>query len=136
MPEPANKALYEEVKDEAKSKFKRYPSLYASSWIVKTYKERGGTYKGPKPKTGGTDQWRKEKWVQIIPFLKSGRVVECGQDTKDTKACRPLKRVNKSTPTTLPELMKKHTKKDILEMARKKNKNMKKRVNWDKLEFY
>lgn len=132
---PKNKKLYEEVKEEAKKKYKRFPSLYASAWIVKEYKSRGGTYYGTKEEEGIT-QWFKEKWVMVIPFVKSGRVVDCGEKSKDTKACRPLKRINKSTPITLPELLDMHSKKDILEMARKKNKNMKKRVNWEKLEFY
>lgn len=132
---PTNPSLYEDVKEEAKARFKRYPSLYASAWIAKEYQKRGGKYKGKKP-TDGTGRWFKEKWVQVIPFLKSGKVVECGTDNKDSKACRPLKRVTKDTPVTLPELMKMHKKEDILAMARKKNKNMKKRVDWEKLEFY
>jgi hypothetical protein len=132
---PKNKALYEKVKDEAKKKYKRYPSLYASAFIVREYKSRGGTYYGTKEEEG-ISQWFKEKWVMVIPFVKSGKVVECGEKSKDTKACRPLKRINKSTPITLPELLDMHSKKDILEMSRKKNKNMKKRVNWEKLEFY
>jgi len=132
---PKNKQLYDKIKEEAKTKYKRYPSLYASAWIVKEYKSRGGTYYGTKEEEG-ISQWFKEKWVMVIPFVKSGKVVECGSKLKDTKACRPLKRINKSTPITLPELLDIHTKKDILEMARRKNKNMKKRVNWEKLEFY
>ena len=44
-PTPTNKALYNSVKSEAKRKFDVYPSAYASAWIVRTYKKRGGTYK-------------------------------------------------------------------------------------------
>ena len=44
-PTPANPKLYSRVKSEAKSKFKVYPSAYANSWLVRTYKKRGGTYK-------------------------------------------------------------------------------------------
>ena len=33
-----------EVKAEAKKKFKVYPSAYANAWLVKTYKARGGGY--------------------------------------------------------------------------------------------
>ena len=84
---PQNKALYETVKEEAKRRYKRYPSLYASSWIIKEYKSRGGKYKGTTK--GGTTQWYLEKWVMIIPFLKTGKVVECGSQIKDGKACRP-----------------------------------------------
>ena len=41
---PTNSELYARIKSEAKAKFDRYPSAYASSWIVKTYKDRGGRY--------------------------------------------------------------------------------------------
>ena len=44
MATPKNKSLYSRVKSEAKKKFKAFPSAYASAWIVKTYKKRGGTY--------------------------------------------------------------------------------------------
>jgi hypothetical protein len=42
---PTDPALYSRVKSEAKRKFDRFPSAYASSWIVKTYKSRGGGYR-------------------------------------------------------------------------------------------
>lgn len=42
---PTNKALYNRVKAEAKRKFDTWPSAYASAWLVKTYKKRGGTYR-------------------------------------------------------------------------------------------
>lgn len=42
---PSNQDLYKRVKSQAKSKFgEDYPSAYASSWIVKEYKKRGGKY--------------------------------------------------------------------------------------------
>jgi len=41
---PKNAKLYAQVTREAKNKFKVWPSAYASSWVVKTYKSRGGTY--------------------------------------------------------------------------------------------
>lgn len=43
--EPINKALYARVKAAAKKKFKVFPSAYASAWIVREYKKRGGKYK-------------------------------------------------------------------------------------------
>ncbi len=43
---PANQKLYSQVKSEAKTKFgDDYPSAYASAWIVRTYKKRGGSYR-------------------------------------------------------------------------------------------
>lgn len=42
---PTDQKLYSRVKAEAKKKFgDDWPSAYASSWIVRTYKARGGKY--------------------------------------------------------------------------------------------
>jgi hypothetical protein len=45
MNTPADQKLYSRVKSEAKKKFRVFPSAYASAWIVKEYKKRGGKYK-------------------------------------------------------------------------------------------
>lgn len=42
---PTNMELYNRVKAEAKRKFDVYPSAYANSWVVRTYKARGGGYR-------------------------------------------------------------------------------------------
>ena len=43
---PTDQKLYSRNKSEAKAKFgDDYPSAYASAWIVKTYKSRGGGYR-------------------------------------------------------------------------------------------
>lgn len=43
---PADQKLYSQIKSEAKVKFgDDYPSAYASAWIVRTYKKRGGGYR-------------------------------------------------------------------------------------------
>jgi len=41
---PLDPELYEEVKADAKRKFKVWPSAYASGWLVQEYKRRGGRY--------------------------------------------------------------------------------------------
>jgi hypothetical protein len=41
---PINKKLYATVKTQAKRKFKVWPSAYASGWLVKEYKRKGGRY--------------------------------------------------------------------------------------------
>ena len=48
MAKPSNSKLYNSIKSQAKSKFSVYPSAYASAWIVKQYKKRGGKYSGKK----------------------------------------------------------------------------------------
>ena len=45
-PTPTNRALYSRGKTEAKRKFKVWPSAYASAWLTREYKKRGGKYSG------------------------------------------------------------------------------------------
>ena len=52
-----NKKLYEKVKEEAKKKFKVWPSAYASGWLVKEYKRLSGQYSGIKTPEGGISRW-------------------------------------------------------------------------------
>lgn len=42
---PTNPQLYSRVKAEAKRKFDVWPSAYASGWLTKEYKRRGGGYR-------------------------------------------------------------------------------------------
>lgn len=44
-PKPTNQALYNRVKVQAKKKFDVWPSAYASAWLTKEYKKRGGKYR-------------------------------------------------------------------------------------------
>jgi len=133
MDKAKDKELYMQVKETAKTKFKRFPSAYASMWIQKEYKRLGGEYTGEKKEN--LNQWVKEKWIQVVPLLTEGKIIECGGNNKDTKACRPIKRVNKNTPITIQELLELHSVEKILEFAKKKNKNMKSRLNWKELRF-
>jgi hypothetical protein len=136
-PTPKNTRLYNSVKKDAKKKFKHYPSLYASSWIVREYKKRGGKYLGKKPnKDTGTSKWYTEKWVQVESYLKTGKHVQCGSSEQSTKACRPLKRINASTPITISELLKIHSKNYLIKLARKKQKDMGGRVMWKTGNFF
>ena len=100
MPEPKNKKLYEEVKDEI---YKKYPkhSAYRSGLLVKEYKERGGEYIGKKNKSSGLNRWFKEKLVN-----QRGEVGY----KKKSDIYRPSVRVNKDTPTTFSELSAKQIK--------------------------
>ena len=82
----------------------------------------------------GVKRWNNEKWIQVVPFLESGKKIACGFGS-DSKGCRPSKRIDKETPITIQELLKKHNKNDLLKVARQKKKDMSKRVNWNKLEI-
>ncbi len=129
-PIPLNKSLYNKVLSEARNKFKRFPSLYASSWITREYKSRGGKYKTPKGYKSAQKKWYDEQWVQIIPYVKDGKKIDCGSPNKDSKACRPLKRIDKSTPPTMGEIVKKYGKDKVLKLAGQKNRDMKGRLSW------
>ena len=52
-----NKSLFAKIKQEAKNKFKVYPSSYATAWIKSEYKKRGGKYRS------------KEKIIQSQPTI-------------------------------------------------------------------
>jgi hypothetical protein len=137
---PTNKSLYSRVKSQAKRKFKVWPSAYASSWLVKEYKRRGGKYSGKNPRTSskrrssskkrrstsfrnssGIDRWMKEKWINICKLPKK---VSCGRKKlskswkKNYPVCRPSIRVNSSTPT-LASQVSASTRKRICSMKRR-----------------
>lgn len=45
---PSNKELYSKIKSRIKSKYKVWPSAYASAAVVKAYKAAGGSYRNVK----------------------------------------------------------------------------------------
>jgi len=127
-----NKDLYKKAKKKADETYKRN-SAYKSMFLVKTYKELGGKYKGPK-KTDGVSRWNNEKWIQVSEFLLTGKKKVCGEGM-NSKGCRPTIRVDKKTPITVNELIKLHGKKKLLEFAKKKKNDMDKRARWKDLKF-
>ena len=54
----ANPSLYRKARSMAKAKYDVWPSAYSSGYMVKKYKDMGGTYKG---KTGGEVTLNPEK---------------------------------------------------------------------------
>ena len=124
-----NKSLYKKAKGKANEKYGKKTSAYKSMYIVNEYKKMGGTYSGTKKTSKGLSRWNREKWVQVEPYVKSGKKIVCGSRNKMTKACRPLNKL-KGTPITLQESIKKLGKKKVLELARKKNKYMSKVIYW------
>lgn len=108
MPTPTNTRLYNQVVADAKTRFKRWPSAYASGWVVARYKKLGGTYKN---ENSAPDKhlarWFREKWVNVCELPK---IVPCGRKEaawdKNYPYCRPMVRVTKSTPKTVGELTK------------------------------
>ena len=76
-----NKMLYSKAKSKANKKYGIKTGAYKSMYIVKEYKKMGGKY-STKKKTGGTTRWNKEKWIQVIPYVKSGKIIACGSSNK------------------------------------------------------
>lgn len=126
-----NPTLYRKARKLADETYKK-PGLFKSAFIVKKYKELGGEYSGKKPSKGeGITRWLKgEEWIKVLPFVKDNKKVKCGSGGGDPHACRPSIRVNSKTPITIQEVIKKHGKKKVIELAELKNKNDKIRINW------
>ena len=128
-----NPELYKKAKKEADEKFDEKTSAYRSMWLVKRYKELGGTYTGKKKDR--TKQWRKEEWIQVKPYVEKNQKIECGSDNREDKACRPFEKVNEDTPITIHEIVKKWGKEKVIELASKKVKDMDGKLNWHKGTF-
>jgi hypothetical protein len=97
MPIVNDTNLYQKVKKMADEIYKK-PSAYKSGYIVKKYKELGGTYSNDKePKA--LKRWFDEKWKDV--------------GNKDYPVFRPTIRVNKETPLTFAEIDKKQLQKQI-----------------------
>lgn len=88
MPIILDQALYNRIKREADKIYEK-PSAYKSGWIVKTYKERGGTY-GRDNKPKNLRRWFKEDWGDI--------------GGQEYPVYRPHKRISKDTPLTADEI--------------------------------
>lgn len=121
MPEPLDKELYEQVRKYADLVYDK-PSAYKSGFIVKTYKEYGGKYKG-KPDNEGLDRWFEEKWEDI------------GDDEDKYPTFRPTIRVSEKTPITKGELDYDEKRKKIKEKQKiKGKKNLQPFVSKEKKE--
>jgi hypothetical protein len=128
MPEPTDKALYNRVKAAAKKKFKVWPSAYASGWVVREYKRRGGKYSGKKNVREGLARWFAEKWINVCKLPKRVACVRHKTSLSTWKKkypyCRPSKRVSRSTPRTAKEL----SKEEIKRRCQRKRKSPMKKI--------
>ena len=98
MPEPENKRLYNLVKSQADSIYKK-PSAYKSGYIVKKYKQLGGKYISDN-KSKNLKRWFNEKWQDV--------------GHKAYPVYRPSVRVNKKTPLLAKEIDPKNLRSQIL----------------------
>jgi len=97
MPIIDNQQLYNKVKLMANDIYKKN-SAYRSGWIVKKYKELGGTYTDDN-KEKKLKRWYFEKWGDI--------------GNKDYPVYRPTNRINKNTPLLVSEINKDNLKEQI-----------------------
>ena len=97
MPKILNPELYERAKSIADAIYTK-PSAYKSGFIVKTYKQLGGTY-GDDGKEKNLKRWYQENWQDV--------------GHQSYPVYRPTIRVNKNTPLTISEIDKKDLAKKI-----------------------
>ena len=114
-----DKALLKKIKEEAKNKFKVYPSSYASAWVKKEYKKRGGKYKN------GRKIIEASKNISDIQIEKNERkIVERRGDAKEgdlwihpNTANLQMKVGDKwitvNNPNEIPKINKQKAKKDL-----------------------
>lgn len=134
--QPIDKKLYRKVVREAKQKFMVWPSAYASGWVVKTYKARGGKYKTieSQKKTADTrplDRWYKQNWVNVCAYVERGVLESCGRHKaqwQDYPYCRPEKRISPQTPMTLSEILEKLGKTEIIRRCQQKRRNPREKI--------
>lgn len=96
-----NPDLYKKAIELANATYSK-PSAFKSGFIVKKYKELGGTYSGAKGfqrSKNGIGRWFKEEWKDI--------------GNKEYPVFRPTKRVTKDTPLTPDEIDPANLKKQI-----------------------
>lgn len=112
--------LYEQIKKEAKKKFKAWPSAYASMWLQREYMKRGGLFEY---KTHGLEKWRREKWIDICDGSQCGRNMA---DIENYPVCRPSIKIDERTPKLASEL----TEEEIKKLCKRKQKNPKNRLKF------
>lgn len=130
-PVPADPELYARIKAKIKRESKsRWPSVYLSSHLVKTYKaqmEKRGKkpYKSgsPSKKSSSLKRWYSENWIDV----KTGK--KCGDAKTKTyyPVCRPSKKITEDTPRTARTLTAEQKKK----MIKLKQKAKGKTVHYD-----
>ena len=108
-PYPKNEKLYKEIIKNAQQKFKKWPSAYASAWVVKEYK-KSGKYIGNKSSKTGITRWFDEKWINVCKLPKK---VSCGRPKlsisnwkKKYPYCRPSKKINSKPPIIASKISK------------------------------
>lgn len=109
------------VKSKVKKKIDCRLKNNKSKVRCKSKKEKSKKWKNS---SNGLTRWFEEKWVNVCKKKKDGSYATCGRKKSSLKNypyCRPLHRINKKTPMTVGEMVKKYGKKKIDVMCNKKN---------------
>lgn len=122
-----DKELYDSIKKEIHRELDKKGTrwgIYASSELVRRYKQKGGRYdpRHEKTKRQGISRWYQEIWIDICRSDPPQKLVPCGRQEIQKESypvCRPYRRVNTKTPITYNEL----TKEEIQRACRKKRKD-------------
>lgn len=120
---PLDRQLYDQIVQQAKTKFLVWPSAYASGWVVKTYLARGGTYRTDAPTQRPLKRWYNQNWIDVCHYLETGTKRPCGRKTaswQDYPYCRPEKKISPKTPRTLDQLLRSHGRKRLQEFCKTK----------------
>ena len=129
-------AAYRRAVKQADAEYGTKSSIYRSGRIVAIYKSLGGVIEGRTSAKQGLSRWFREQWIQVVPYQEKGLIVTCGGrhlNKNAGKACRPLRRITKATPITIPELLRLHSKSDLIRTAKIKERDPSKRVLWKTL---
>lgn len=114
--QPTNPKLWEQAKNQAKSRFDVYPSAYANLWASRWYKERGGDWKKSQTISKSSvirkdlREWLKEQWVDISkPTRKNNKITgyaPCGSGDKGGyPKCLPKAKAQKLSNTERTKLV-------------------------------
>jgi hypothetical protein len=129
-----------EIPEEIKNmtKFKKMKSgIYKNLQMIremKKDKKYDNYFKNVKAE-GKMRRWLDEQWVDVKQALK-GVYKPCGRASVKEKpypACRPMKKISVDTPVTLPALLQEGAVNKIKEAIKKKEKNPKYRIEWQKM---
>ena len=129
-------AAYKQAVRQANAEYGTKSSIYRSGRIVTLYKSLGGVIEGRASADSGLTRWFRERWIQVVPYLERGAVVACGGQhlsQRAGKACRPLRRITADTPITIAELLRLHTKAELIRAAKAKERDPDKRLVWKTL---
>ena len=151
MNEFLDQNLHQQIVKEAKSKFKVWPSAYASGWVVRTYKERGGKFKRNKNNKKNKKntpasplaRWYREEWINVCHYLETTEYKACGRskNSKNSKTlkedsqypyCRPRYRISSKTPETMGEIIQKEGRKELERRCQRKHQHPELRIVGEK----